>query len=53
MNSYMVGETRKWLMQQGVCLPKDTILTPADDCAEVQFVQGKARNANQVQSRTI
>lgn len=51
MNSYMVGETRKWLMQQGVCLPKDAILRRQMIVRKYEFVQGKRGTQIKVQSK--
>lgn len=52
MNSYMVGETRKWLMQQGVCLPvDDKVLRRQLTVRKYGFRQSPKGTQIQVQSK--
>lgn len=51
MNTYMMAEVRKWLMQQGACLPKDPILRRQLIVRQYGFHQGKTGTQIKIQSK--
>jgi len=49
--TYMMGETRRWLQQQGVCLPIDPILKRQLTIRRYHMVDGKNGTAIQIESK--
>lgn len=51
MNTYMMAETRRWLMQQGVVLPNDKILRRQLTLRQYGFHQAKTGTQVKIQSK--